>query len=53
MQSLIHSGAGEAQMLDHARRRSEGIQASGNRLVLEGRTTLDEVLRVAGSDERT
>jgi general secretion pathway protein E len=52
MQSLIHSGAGEAQMLDHARRRSEGIQAAGNRLVLAGRTTLDEVLRVAGSDER-
>ena len=50
MQSMIHSGAGEQQLIAHARTRVEGIQSAGNRLVLGGRTTLDEVLRVAGGD---
>ena len=48
MQSLIHSGASEQQMLEHARSESESIQAEGLQLVLSGRTTLDEVVRVAG-----
>ena len=52
MQSLIHSGAGELEMLAHARSYAEGIQLAGARLVLAGRTPLDEMLRVAGSDER-
>lgn len=50
MQSLIHSGAGEQEMLAHARKQVSSIQSAGNQLVLEGRTTLDEVLRVAGGD---
>jgi general secretion pathway protein E len=51
LQSLIHSGAGEQEMLGHARTRTESIQAAGIRLVLEGRTTLDEIIRVAGLGE--
>ena len=51
LQSLIHSGAGEQEMLAHARARTESIQAAGIRLVLSGRTTLDEVIRVAGLGE--
>ena len=51
MQSLIHSGAGEHAMLAHARSYTESIQTAGARLVLSGRTTLDEVVRVAGGDE--
>ena len=51
MQSLIHSGAGEHELLAHARKYIESIQDAGVRLVLEGRTSLDEVLRVAGSNE--
>jgi general secretion pathway protein E len=51
LQSLIHSGAGEQEMLLHARTRTESIQVAGVRLVLEGRTTLDEIIRVAGLGE--
>jgi general secretion pathway protein E len=51
LQSLIHSGAGEQEMLSHARTRTESIQAAGIRLVLEGKTTLDEIIRVAGLGE--
>jgi type II secretory ATPase GspE/PulE/Tfp pilus assembly ATPase PilB-like protein len=38
-------------MLSHARTRTESIQAAGIRLVLEGKTTLDEIIRVAGLGE--
>jgi general secretion pathway protein E len=51
LQSLIHSGAGEQEMLAHARTRTESIQSAGTRLVLDGKTTLDEVIRVAGLGE--
>ena len=51
MQSMIHSGAGEQAMLVHARSYTESIQTAGARLVLSGRTALDEVVRVAGGDE--
>ena len=51
LQSMIHSGAGEQEMLSHARTRTESIQAAGVRLVLQGRTTLDEIIRVAGLGE--
>ena len=50
MQSLIHSGAGEHELLAHARTYVESIQTAASRLVIEGRTSLDEVLRVAGGD---
>ena len=38
-------------MLSHVRTRTESIQAAGIRLVLEGKTTLDEIIRVAGLGE--
>ncbi|MEN8176338.1 MAG: type II secretion system ATPase GspE, partial [Pseudomonadota bacterium] len=46
MQTLIHSGAGERALLDHARAYADSIHAIGSRLVLSGRTTLDELIRV-------
>ena len=38
-------------MLAHIRSKSETLQQMGLNLVLEGRTSLDEVVRVAGLDE--
>jgi len=52
LQSLIHSGAGEHALVAHARTYSASIQEAGIRLVMAGRTTLEEVLRVAGGDEQ-
>jgi general secretion pathway protein E len=48
MQSLIHSGAGEHDLLAHARNSSHSLQDEGIQLVLQGRTTLDELVRVVG-----
>lgn len=46
MRTMIHDGASEHDMERYARTRSPGIAADGLRLVLEGKTTLEEVLRV-------
>ena len=46
MRALIHAGAGEQEMLQHARERYPGIEADGRRRVLAGETSLGEVLRV-------
>ncbi len=46
LRTLIHDGAGEQEMLAHARTRSPGIREDGIRRVLEGTTTLEEVMRV-------
>ena len=46
MRTMIHDEASEHDMESYARSRSAGIGADGMRLVLEGRTTLEEVLRV-------
>jgi len=46
MRTMIHDGASEHDIERYARTRSNGITADGMRLVLEGRTTLEEVLRV-------
>jgi len=51
LQSLIHSGAGEHELVAHARTYTASIQDAGLQLVTAGRTTLEEVLRVAGGDE--
>ncbi|KHF25715.1 type II protein secretion system GspDSCFGHIJKLMEO, subunit E2 [Solemya velum gill symbiont] len=48
MQSLIHSGAGEHELLEHARSSSRSLQQEGVELVIQGRTTLDELVRVVG-----
>lgn len=46
LRDMIHNGASEIEMERHARSRSQGIRQDGVRKVLEGKTTLEEVLRV-------
>lgn len=46
LRSLIHKGAGEHEMLQHARQLSESIRTDGMKRVLAGDTTIDEVIRV-------
>jgi general secretion pathway protein E len=50
MRNLIHDGANELDLERHARTQSPSIRRDGIRLVLEGRTTLEEVLRVTRED---
>ena len=46
MRTMIHDGAAEQELERHARTRGPGINDDGLRLVLEGKTSLEEVLRV-------
>lgn len=46
MKTLIHNGAGEIELNTHARKQSKSIQQDGLQKVVEGETTLEEVLRV-------
>nr|WP_044408620.1 type II secretion system ATPase GspE [Pseudomonas sp. FeS53a] len=46
MRSLIHNAASEQEMTRHARRSGPSIRDDGKRKVLEGVTTVEEVLRV-------
>ena len=46
LRAAIHEGQGEQAMLAVARQRYPGIQVDGQRRVLAGETTLEEVLRV-------
>jgi len=46
MRTMIHDGASEHDLESNARERHPGIQDDGARLVLEGKTSLEEVLRV-------
>ena len=46
MRTMIHDGGSEHDLERYARTRSPGIGDDGLRLVLEGRTSLEEVLRV-------
>ena len=46
----IHSGASELDMEAHARRSTTGIRDDGRERILEGLTTIDEVLRVTIED---
>lgn len=50
MREMIHDGVSEQELERHARKDSASIRADGRRLVLLGRTTLDEVLRVTRED---
>lgn len=43
---LIHEGAGEQKMLEHARKSSQSIFNDGRDKVLTGKTSVEEVLRV-------
>ncbi len=46
LRSMVHDGVGEYEMEHYARTRSPGIRADGGRRVLNGETTVEEVLRV-------
>jgi len=50
MKALIHDGASEHAMEQHARVNHKSIRADGRRQVLLGITTLEEVLRVTQED---
>jgi general secretion pathway protein E len=50
MRTMIHDGAGEHELERNARRRGPSIREDGIRRVLEGSTTLEEVLRVTRGD---
>jgi general secretion pathway protein E len=50
MRSMIHDGAGELELERHARALSPGIRQDGWRKVLEGITSVEEVLRVTQGD---
>lgn len=50
MRTLIHNAASEQEMIRHARSRGPSIREDGRRKVLEGVTTLEEVLRVTRED---
>ena len=46
LRGMIHDGSGEHELEAHARKFSPSISADGVRLVLEGKTALEEVMRV-------
>jgi general secretion pathway protein E len=50
MRSMIHDGVSEQNLEKHARTMGPSIRADGRRRVLEGVTTLEEVLRVTRED---
>ena len=50
MRRMIHDGAGEHQLEAYARTKSPSISQDGMRKVLDGETSLEEVLRVTRSD---
>ncbi len=51
MRTLVHSGAGEQEMTRHARGNGPSIRDDGRRKVMQGVTSLEEVLRVTREDE--
>ncbi len=50
LRTMIHDGASEHVMEKHARKFSPSIRQDGVRLILAGKTTLEEVLRVTRED---
>ncbi len=50
MRTMIHDGAGEHELESYAREQGPGIRQAGIAKVLDGTTTLEEVLRVTRSD---
>ena len=50
LRQMIHDGAGEQAMEKVARQTSPSLRQDGQRLILEGRTSLEEVLRVSRED---
>jgi general secretion pathway protein E len=50
LRDMIHDGASEHEMEQHARTHTPGIREEGLRQVLAGHTSLEEVLRVTRED---
>jgi general secretion pathway protein E len=50
MREMIHGGVSEQELARHARKSSTSIRTDGRRQVLQGHTTLEEVLRVTRED---
>ena len=50
IRTMVHDGVGEHELEQYARTKGPGIRDDGLRLVREGRTTLEEVLRVTRAD---
>ena len=50
MRAMIHNGVSEQDLERHARTMSPSIRADGRRRVLEGSTTVEELLRVTRED---
>ncbi len=50
MRRLIHSGESELGLEEHARKNTTGIREDGRMKILEGVTSVDEVLRVTSED---
>lgn len=50
MRTMIHDGISEQKFERYARTKSSSIRADGQRRILEGNTTLEEVLRVTRAD---
>jgi general secretion pathway protein E len=50
MRRMIHDGAGEHELEEYARKHTPSIRQEGLKKVLEGTTTLEEVLRVTRAD---
>jgi general secretion pathway protein E len=49
LRELVHEGVGEQEMLKYARKSSPSLMADGRRRIIEGTTSLEEVLRVTSS----
>ncbi|PHQ81613.1 MAG: type II secretion system protein GspE [Coxiella sp. (in: Bacteria)] len=47
LRTQIHDNASETQMLDHARKTTPSMRTDGWRKVIDGQTTVEEVLRVS------
>lgn len=50
LQNMIHEGDGEQAMEKYARTISPSLTQDGRRMILEGKTSLEEVLRVSRDD---
>ena len=46
LRKMIHSDASELEMAEHSHKKVTPIQKSGIQLVLDGKTSLEELLRV-------
>ena len=50
LQNMIHEGEGEQAMEEYARTVTPSLSQDGKRMILQGKTSLEEVLRVSRDD---